>query len=150
MSNTNRCPDCSSNNTRRCELVYEQGVATIHGPHFDTMRVSSIAQRVSPPRPPISPDFWKARLLRYGLGAALFAGIGLLLLVLSIAQAKFDQSLFTLIPTAIGLFIGWHGWPPRGSLSQAAYQVACSEYAQASDLYRRLWICLDCGKIFKP
>lgn len=143
------CPSCTSRNTKKCEIVYEQGVSTIYGPNFDTTRVSQMADRVSPPVPPINPAFWRNRLLKFGAGAAFFILIGLFISFFWAINGNLEKAFGGIPPLGIGAFILWHGWPPKGVLDHAKYEAEQRDYESNLALYRRLWVCLDCGEIYK-
>lgn len=130
------CPDCGSFHSKRCEIVYEQGSSTITGPNFDTQRTSSFADRASPPTPPQVAWHWLTSLLMTTLGA-LFVLTGLS-----------DWSWPALIIGVACVFFAHphqHLPPYR---QQVRTEMAAFERNMA--LYKKLWICLDCGKVFKP
>lgn len=138
-----RCLECDSPRTQRCEIVHEAGHSTVTGPRYTTTRTSALAQRVGPPQGPLDPAVAWGLLLFLGTpGAVIFLG-ALFFLV------KF-HTLFALVPLAVGLILLTAANGYRASLGKRKYAQDLAEYKENMDLYKRLWICRDCGHIFLP
>lgn len=60
--------------------------------------------------------------------------------------------LLGVVVLGLGMFVWWHGQPSSGQREAEAqhYQTQVQEYLADIELYKKLWICLDCGKIFIP
>lgn len=144
MSNSNRCPDCSSNNTRRCAVVYEAGVSTVEGPRYTTVRTSSTALKAAPPVRPVPPVEHLKVALFWWAAALAFAAFGV-----SILLSYQDYATPAGLALAALLAV-WLGWPPAGSLDKERYEQSLNEYSKDLALYKQLWMCGDCGKIFMP
>lgn len=50
----------------------------------------------------------------------------------------------------LAFFAFWLGMPPAGSFDHDAYSRALAQYTEDMALYEQLWMCGDCGVIFKP
>lgn len=150
MASAIKCPSCESNHTRRCEMAYEQSISQTDGPRYSTTHVSNIAARVAPPSPPLSPAYWRLRYARFGIPAGLLILAAFAIAIGLIAEGKGSVAPFVIAPISVGTFLLWHGFPPAGSLDAERYNQQLEEYNSAFDLYQRLWICFDCGHVFKP
>jgi hypothetical protein len=88
--------------------------------------------------------------LKLGLPGLLLAVYAPIVALAHFADGKGGNAFFVVVPFALGLFLIWHGWPPKGSLSAEKYEVELSKYQSDRELYEKLWFCNDCGQIFKP
>lgn len=155
MNKLNICPACNSANTRRCALIYDQGVSTTFGASsagvsYTSSSYSGMVYRFSPPSPPTHPSYWWKRLVLYG-------GPGVV--ILSVACIAIGTAIFHhngelgFVGVAFGLFacnLLWRAWPPKLALSPKHYRQQLSDYFEHLELYERLWACTDCAKIFLP
>jgi len=144
------CPNCSSTNAKRCEILYAQGSSVSYGPDYSTQNITGMASRVSPPVPPVHPSYFKRRLILLGLPGLLFCLLAIGLFSMLLANRGFPAALAGLIPGILGGYLLWQAWPPEGGLSSENYRQRSMHYAENLRLYDKLWACLDCGHIFSP
>jgi len=141
------CPACASHVTKKCDVFYEQGVSTVYGPNYVTTRMTSFAMRSAPPSPPVKAtnDSESA-----GIGIALI-GVFVMFFAMLI-KANFGFVLLGVVVLGVGMYFWWEGQPAPGQLEADAqrYQAQVQQYWADLELYKKLWICLDCGKIFIP
>lgn len=137
------CPKCRSAVTRRCELVHEQARSIVQGPRYTTIRISAIADRVSPPLPPGPPDPWQLTdlVVVTALGVVAVAGVAIL--------TKASFGLLVLLAVS-GAMFGWLGSKMPRARKTEQHEQDLREFEEAMALYKRLWFCHDCGHIFKP
>ena len=103
--------------------------------------------RSAPPSPPVKAtnDSESA-----GIGIAL---IGVFVMfVAMLIKANFGFVLLGVVVLGLGMYFWWEGQPAPGQLEADAqrYQAQVQQYWADLELYKKLWICLDCGKIFIP
>jgi len=141
------CPSCASRVTKKCDVFYEQGVSTVYGPNYVTTRMTSFAMRSAPPSPPVmaanDSESFSVVIALIGLGV---------MVATMLSRASAGYVFVGVVLFGLGLFAWLKGQLTPGKQESAAqhYQAQVQQYWADLELYKKLWICLDCGKIFIP
>lgn len=147
MSRKICCPSCASHVTKKCRVIYSMSFSTTYGPEYSTTRVTAHAGKTAPPWPPEPPS--ESHQESFGM---FFSGIGVLLVGIGLL-GKIGLGGFLLGSALLGLGIWlWRdGYRPTGYREQQeqVYQSRLAQYYADLVLYERLWMCLDCEKIFE-
>lgn len=140
------CPSCASLVTKKCDVFYEQGVSTVYGPNYVTTRMTSFAMRSAPPSPPVKAGDSES-------GPVMITLIGVLMMTVAmLIQAHGGFVFLGATVLGLGMYFWWEVQPAPGQREAEAqrYQAQVQQYWADLELYKKLWICLDCGKIFIP
>jgi len=140
------CPSCASLVTKKCDVFYEQGVSTVYGPNYVTTRMTSFAMRSAPPSPPVKAGDSES-------GPVVITLIGVLMMTVAmLIQAHGGFIFLGATVLGLGMYFWWEVQPAPGQREAEAqrYQAQVQQYWADLELYKKLWICLDCGKIFIP
>ncbi len=155
------CPQCASHSTKKCSVAYDQNISfssgsVSNGETFNLSSGTGMSERVSPPTPPV--PFWI--LLKREIFTLVCSSVFLTIGVISVLRSlndmytltTFDWSkfsymgaLFVVIPTYMLL----RSVLPIARFNFSTYQKEHIEYNLSLQLYHRLWVCMDCGKIFE-
>jgi hypothetical protein len=140
------CPSCASLVTKKCDVFYEQGVSTVYGPNYVTTRMTSFAMRSAPPSPPVKAGDSES-------GPVVITLIGVLMMTVAMLIKAHGGFVFLgATVLGLGMYFWWEVQPAPGQREAEAqrYQAQVQQYWADLELYKKLWICLDCGKIFIP
>ena len=74
------------------------------------------------------------------------------MLVAMLGHMSVGYVLLGVLLLGLGMYFWWDGQLSSGQREAEAqrYQAQVQEYLADLELYKKLWICLDCGKIFIP
>ncbi len=138
------CPKCGSSVTRRCELAYQQAVSTVYGSRYSSVRVTAVADRVSPPTMPQQRPWHPVDF--FFIAVACFSGY-----VAGYALLVMERPGFALFPGAVaGVAIWWLSLYGRSTFDPDQHKADVEEYEREMQLYVKLWFCYDCGHVFQP
>lgn len=141
MGKKTSCLQCGSHSTKRCQMVYEQGLRT--NKHGESWLTSELAARCAPPAAPDTTPL--ASKVISGLAAA---GTALWLASKFDALSDFTNSAnlvimaVTSVPAAMAYAMAFAVC--RMLIPQKALSA---EYQQAMQEWQQQWVCLDCGDI---
>jgi hypothetical protein len=108
--------------------------------------MTSFAMRSAPPSPPVKAGDSES-------GPVVITLIGVLMMTVAmLIQAHGGFIFLGATVLGLGMYFWWEVQPASGQREAEAqrYQAQVQQYWADLELYKKLWICLDCGKIFIP
>lgn len=102
--------------------------------------------RSAPPSPPVKAGDSES-------GPVVITLIGVLMMTVAmLIQAHGGFIFLGATVLGLGMYFWWEVQPAPGQREAEAqrYQAQVQQYWADLELYKKLWICLDCGKIFIP